>query len=241
MALADAMMLLGAAFSIATVGFRAGWVVLVAAGCWPLVRSLHAASDALRWMLRYVVAFSLALGLGLMSDRLEILMHIPAQVANFSWLAICTLPILLGYQYSDRSQTVRWLVCSMGLGLLVAAFSGAVGGADPMIAWLQSVFGWSLERAEIGTFIFRKSVHFIFYGVLSFSLARAALAAKLDFNIAARLAVIWAIGHSVFDEATQMSFDSRSGSFWDVLIDMSGAGVALFIVWLHWRSRQRQA
>ena len=192
-------------------------------------------------MLRYVAAFSLALGLGLASDYLEILMHIPAEVANFSWLAICTLPILLGYKFSARSKSVRWLILAMGMGLLVAVFSGAVGGADPMIAWLQSVLGWSLERAEVGTFVFRKSAHFIFYGVLSFSLARAALAAKLDFNIAARLAVIWAIGHSVFDEATQMSFDSRSGSFWDVLIDMSGAGVALFIVWLHWRSRQRQA
>ena len=232
MALADALMLLGAAFSVATVGFRAGWIVLAAAGCWPFVRSLYAATDALRWMLRYVVAFSLATGLGEMSDRLEILIHIPGQVANFSWLAICTLPILLGYQFSARSKSVRWLLLAMGLGLLVGVFSGAVGDA---------VFGWSLERAEVGTFIFRKSTHVVFYCALSYSLARAALAAKLDFNIAARLAVIWAFAHSVFDEGTQMSFDSRSGSVWDVLIDMSGAGAALLIVWLHLRSRQRRA
>lgn len=239
--MADVLLLLGAAISVGTVGFRAVLIVLVVAGCWPIVRSLHAAADALRWVLRYVVAFSLAVGLGLMSDRLENLMHIPGPVAKISWLAICTLPILLGYQLSARGKSVRWLTLAMGMGLLVAVFSGAVGDADPMIAWLQSVAGWSLERAEVGTFVFRKSTHVVFYCALSYSLARAALAAKLDFNIAARLAVIWAFSHSVFDEATQMSFDSRTGSVWDVLIDMSGAGAALLIVWLHWRRRQRKA
>lgn len=103
---------------------------------------------------------------------------------------------------------------------LIAYYSGGQGGAS---GWAETLAAWlhvSVVQAESIVHYARKTVHFCFYGLLGLLAWRAHR--KLD-----QTSIVHALGFvacfAAFDEVRQSSLPNRSGSAWDVLIDLAGA------------------
>jgi VanZ family protein len=113
-----------------------------------------------------------------------------------------------------------WLFALFTVGWIVAFFSSAKGGADPMIAWVQSVLHLSADQAYAAA------------GLAAWRLARGSGAPpdrSTVFALSAPLAT------AIFDEVRQSTIAGRTGSVWDVLLDMVGVAVVVLI----WRSKDR--
>ncbi len=109
------------------------------------------------------------------------------------------------------------------LGWLLAYFSGASGGADPMVAAFQRLLGVDLPAAQTLTLLVRKGVHLTFYGLLAWNasrlLLRGGVSRGASFVVPLLLALCWA----GLDEMRQMGTSVRTGSIVDVGIDLAGA------------------
>lgn len=119
------------------------------------------------------------------------------------------------------ARLARWLASLGLLMLLVAFFSSGKGGADPMVRWYLGL-GLTDRQAHLLTVAFRKVVHFTFYGSIAWTSLRAAREAGAGRAEAVRSALLAALSVSVFDEARQSSYANRSGSAWDVALDLVG-------------------
>ena len=113
------------------------------------------------------------------------------------------------------------------LGLFVFAWAIAYlstdkGGPDPMLRLFIDTFGLGTESAQMAVVAVRKTLHFTFYGVL------AAVAFRASRNVAT--AVTLTLSLACFDELRQASFGARSGSIWDVALDMVGAATVLWLL-----------
>jgi VanZ family protein len=124
------------------------------------------------------------------------------------------------------------------LACFVARLSGGAGGADPMLTWFQSALGLSDEAAYVAVLVVRKTIHFTFYGLFAWTALRAAWMVAGPPRAAAILALSLALTLALFDELRQASSPGRTGSLWDVALDMSGAGA---FVGLASRRAQRKA
>jgi VanZ family protein len=115
----------------------------------------------------------------------------------------------------------------MLLGWLISYFSSSHGGASPMVAWVMHAFSWSQHTAESVIVVCRKIGHFTFYGVIA--LAGFAVALKNGSARKACLAagLLTALSCATFDEMRQSTQVDRTGSIWDVALDMAGASTAL--------------
>ena len=115
-------------------------------------------------------------------------------------------------------------------GWLISYFSSAHGGSTPMVDWVMQTFGWNRDESETAILVVRKSIHFTFYG----SIAITAFATPLKNGGAKHIGVIAALlttlAYATFDEVRQSTQPDRTGSAWDVLLDMTGGSVALVIV-----------
>ena len=100
---------------------------------------------------------------------------------------------------------------------LLAFYSSTHGAPGDLAHRLALWLGVSDAVGEALLIGARKSVHFVFYGVMG-------LLAWLSFK---RRPIAFAIGfvllHAAFDELRQSAYVSRTGSAWDVLIDLAGA------------------
>jgi VanZ family protein len=113
------------------------------------------------------------------------------------------------------------------LVLMVIYFSGTAGGPDPMREWLARYV--SPENIETALIIIRKTIHFTFY---------ATLAGFAWGHFRTRgLSLGFPLAVASFDEGRQFGVASRSGQAIDVALDMSGAALA---VWLLWRTSRRR-
>ena len=134
-----------------------------------------------------------------------------------------------------RSRPKAYLI---GLSLdlwLVAYLSSGHGGGDSMIAWLRHQ-GLGQDAAETATHLFRKSVHFIFYGAVGWTTLRAARAVETPPSVAIRTALLAVLALASFDELRQSAYANRTGSAWDVLLDLGGA--TAFVGLSEWRRRR---
>jgi VanZ family protein len=104
---------------------------------------------------------------------------------------------------------------------LVAFFSSSTGAAGHMLSFAMRHLGLSRPSAEELVLVVRKTIHFCFYGTLAVFAFRAARAGGLKSALA--YALLFALAHASFDELRQSSYSDRTGSFWDVLLDMGGA------------------
>ena len=114
-------------------------------------------NDAVRWTVRYMTAFLLAMLFGMFSFT-ERMFDVPRWVELPLLLLFASLPVFMSFVKSEREPAHRWLAFAMCLGLMVAMFSGSAGAGDSMIVWLQDKFDWTLEQAQISTRVFRKTV-----------------------------------------------------------------------------------
>lgn len=116
---------------------------------------------------------------------------------------------------SLRDVRWAWLVLALALGLMVALLSGKAGGQDPMVRWFVVRWGLSPEAAGEWVHWIRKAIHFLTYGFMALGIARG-MGSR-------RFGVGFALAHAIFDEVRQSALSSRTGSFWDVLLDLAGA------------------
>lgn len=96
--------------------------------------------------------------------------------------------------------------------------------------FLREVLHLSEVAATAVNFVFRKSVHIVAYGALALSAYRVAWGQGATPRRSACAAYSWAVPHAVLDEFSQSRVATRSGSPWDVLLDIAGmtAFVLLF-------------
>jgi VanZ family protein len=159
---------------------------------------------------------------------------------GFFGTAVISGVFAAGIFIGDRKvrKPLGMLLVAFVLSWLVAFFSGDAGGADPMLAWFREALGLSPRAAEVAVLATRKTIHFLFYGLLALSFWKAAKLGNVDPKKAAGLAFVFALTHGVFDEYRQVFSQGRTGSPIDLAIDAAGAGLFL---WLATRTRARRS
>ncbi|MGV3617464.1 MAG: VanZ family protein [Fimbriimonas sp.] len=115
------------------------------------------------------------------------------------------------------------------LSLLVAALSGNAGGSAPMGSWLVETLRLTPEQAHVIVVLFRKTVHFVFYATVGFGATAAARSGGEEPRKARLVGLGYGFLLAAFDELRQTGAVARTGSAWDVGLDMLGvlAGGAL--------------
>jgi VanZ family protein len=125
-------------------------------------------------------------------------------------------------------------------GLAVLCLSGDLGSGKNTLAILKWLFSWfvDLDPAQIDSinFYFRKTGHVMVYGFMGFLWFRAF---RKHAHYGPWRACLWSLGFCLLfasmDEGRQWFFPSREASIWDVLLDMSGAVLAVVITAAVWR------
>ena len=104
----------------------------------------------------------------------------------------------------------------------------------PLLRWLFP--GLALPTIDLVVFLVRKAAHLSEYAVLAVlwwrALQRPARAASRGWSWrAAGLAVLVSALWAATDEIHQFFTTTRSASAWDVLLDTTGAGLGLLLLW----------
>lgn len=128
-----------------------------------------------------------------------------------------------------RRSAAGWLVplALPMLLVLLGLYSAASGGADRMSSW----FSW-LPTETMGTavLIVRKCVHATFYPLLALSILPALGRVRSDVRANAPWALALTAVFAGFDEVRQAGIPGRTGSAWDVLLDLTATAIVLALV-----------
>ncbi len=161
-------------------------------------------------------------------------------VSGLFFVLLGLVLVWLAFRFFRAQPSERPLAMPLAALLLfacaIARLSGSGGAADPMLAWFRSVLGLSPEAAGVAVVVLRKTVHFTFYGLFAWIALRAARMAEGERRAAAVLALSLALSLAAFDELRQSVSPGRTGSIWDVALDMTGA---VAFVGISTRRRQR--
>jgi len=138
--------------------------------------------------------------------------------------------ILAGFWVLQTSPEARWLVFAAALAFGVGYLSGPTGGANWMVEWVQAQFQVSPAVALDVIHNFRKTFHFCFYGTSALVWSQGLR--RLDSASPNRplLALGLVLCMASMDEVRQHFVPNRTGSPWDVLLDLSGA-VTFLAIW----------
>ena len=136
---------------------------------------------------------------------------------------------------SGRAKEATPFAAFTVLVALVSYFSSGHGGADSMMNWYER-YGLTEAQAHLLTLAFRKTVHFTFYGTVGVTASWVARASGAERVEVARTALLAALAVASFDELRQAAYANRSGSAWDVALDLAGA--AAFLGLSEWRRRK---
>lgn len=107
-----------------------------------------------------------------------------------------------------------------------------------MYHWLLDALGFSPAAAEAITIGFRKCVHFSYYGLIAGLAWAGAIRLTESRNRSIAFALLWTACFAAFDEVSQLASSNRTGSAWDVLLDLAGATAFVLIAA---RRRERSA
>jgi VanZ family protein len=122
-----------------------------------------------------------------------------------------------------------WLPLILWTAVILSASSGGFSSANSG-RWLRLLFGGEVPDAV--HFAIRKAAHVVEYAILA-ALGWRALRRTLTFGRSAQAAAGGALGVAfvvaVTDETLQSLSPLRTGSAWDVLLDLSGAALAVGI------------
>ena len=153
------------------------------------------------------------------------------QLAILILLSACAFAVIQMLSAGLAQKAARpislWLLIPVTGCAVVGMVSGGVGGADHMVVWLLAHTHLTQARAEELVHYFRKGIHLSAYGLVGLALSRAALSGKATNAGAWMFALSSTLCLASFDEIRQTTAPNRSGSAWDVALDMTGA--ALFI------------
>lgn len=125
-----------------------------------------------------------------------------------------------------------WTVFIFGLGSGIGAMNETSRIIGPLLKWL-------FPNSPAETLIFyhgliRKFAHFFEYAVLALLACRALFGVKFRFAFALILVAMVAS----MDEYKQSLDPSRTGSLWDVALDIFGGSVAIVGYWLITRCKR---
>jgi VanZ family protein len=129
--------------------------------------------------------------------------------------------------------------------LFILGLGGAEFGAAPTSRYLLPALRWLFPDLTISTYLklivwIRKTAHFVEYALLG-ALAFRAVFLSTDSALlrVAALAVGVAASVAAMDEFRQSFLPERTGSPWDVALDVTGALIAIaFAFWLKRRAEQ---
>jgi VanZ family protein len=108
----------------------------------------------------------------------------------------------------------RWLPVLLWSAVIITASDEAFSGATTQ-RWLDSLLGRPIPHAvNVGI---RKLAHLLEYAILAALAWRAATRARVE------LAMLIAVTVAALDEYRQSLSAARTGSAWDVAIDLTGA------------------
>jgi VanZ family protein len=143
-----------------------------------------------------------------------------------------------------------WLLVILWMALIFGA-SADTGSSkrssrliEPVVRWLFPQVSEPVVDAVV--FYVRKGAHVAEYAVLAV-LLWAAIRKTLPQNSrpwhASRVALVigFAFLYAASDEMHQAMVPNREGRFQDVLIDITGASLGLFALWLFWKWRARRS
>jgi len=139
---------------------------------------------------------------------------------------IALVALILG---KAGKQRMGWLAFFCLAAVIVVQASNSGASAGRMVHFFMTYFHWEQSHAEYAVVIIRKTIHVCFYGLLAYSAFRAAGQAGLKRSAWVLFALGAALIVASFEETRQTTQVGRGGSFWDVLLDMSGAGAALLL------------
>ena len=141
----------------------------------------------------------------------------------------------LGHSKSIKDRLAT--IAMVGVGLLTAFFSGPPGGAGKFMAFLLDVLRLTPEVASGVNFCVRKGLHLGVYALLAIAAAQVAKSQDADWRHWPWAGFAWAVPHAVMDELTQSATSTRTGSVWDVALDISGMIVGVLL--MAWFQRRR--
>jgi VanZ family protein len=121
--------------------------------------------------------------------------------------------------YAAMRRTLLWLPVIVWAAIILSSSNDSFS-ADQSRGWLATVFGREVPYAV--NYTMRKAAHLIAYGILG------ALAWRAEKRVS--LALIVTLLVAMTDEYSQGLTRSRTGSSWDVLLDVCGAVLAM--AWL---------
>ncbi len=155
----------------------------------------------------------------------EALMLIPAVVGGMLVLGSATA------QKKASRAALGPAVILMLLGWTISYFSSAHGGASPMVNWVMRHLHLDRHAAEVAVIAVRKTIHFTFYGFVTLMGLMAASRNGSAGKACVVAALLTTLAYASFDELRQSSQPDRTGSVWDVLLDLGGGSVALGAVY----------
>lgn len=123
---------------------------------------------------------------------------------------------------------IRWLIVSCALAAALIRASGGDFGPDPFSNWLASL-GFSPEMAWNVTVFLRKSVHFVFFGLIGWTAFRGIR--LLDERMQWWWPLGWALLNATLDETRQHFAVGRTGSAVDVVLDVAGSATFIALAW----------
>ncbi len=124
---------------------------------------------------------------------------------------------------------VRWALVACAAGWMVAYFSGAAGEAGSWVAWLEARLHWSAGTSDMVVLAVRKTLHFSFYGLVAWVGWRTARTGGAPPGTGVWVGAALALMTASFDESRQWFTAGRTGSPWDVALDLAGAATILAI------------
>lgn len=147
-----------------------------------------------------------------------------------------------------KSQVViAWLLVAVCISVILG-LGGAEFGAKSTSRYLLPILRWLFPEMTLRTYLdlivwLRKGAHVTEYALLGFLAFRAVfLSVESALARVALLALSVAALVAISDEVRQTWLPERTGSAWDIAIDVSGALAAIGIaLWLKRRSALRAA
>lgn len=122
---------------------------------------------------------------------------------------------------------------ALAFAALILSMSGSRGSAtatgswaEPLMLWLgfPEDLAWGVHRA------FRKLGHLTAYGIFGVLALRSVDGARPPTGRTRALAIGLALALAVADETTQALYSDRGGSALDVLLDVTGAALAVGVI-----------
>jgi VanZ family protein len=123
--------------------------------------------------------------------------------------------------------------------LAVICMSGDLGSGKNTLGLLKWLSSWLVDlrpaQLKLINFYFRKTGHVLAYASMYVLWFRAF---RGHAGFGPRSALIWSLGlcllFSGMDEGRQRFYPTRGSSIWDVVLDMSGSGLAALLIFALW-------